>query len=400
MLKEVKVVPIHGRRKGDKTVWVRIYFPADQKQVFLTTKVTIEPEYWDKDYRRIKPVMYDSYEKQEKIDKFIYEIKYQLTKLHHDNDGIVTRDAFLEAIGRNGTGKKKPTPVYWHLYRLIESSSVSESTKKSHRQTAKLFKEFNPSLTFDEISSATAIKWDEFLHSRYTNMNTIAGHHKILVTYLNKAALSGLLSFESLKHYKEFKRPQIKGAREALHPGEVKAIEDLEYPPFSLLDNVRNLFLFGCYTGLRISDITELEKKNLIHDNSRGMVIRKEIHKLRHIGRKIELPIETLFAGKALDIINYYKNELADSPYLLPHYTHQVMNRNLKKVVHDAGLNQNITFHYARHTFLTILAMKVRDLFVVMDYGGITSVNTAQGYIHMAAKWQDEKIKNVDWSLT
>lgn len=398
MKKEVKVITLHGRRKDDKTVWVRIYFPVDQKQVFLSTGVTVEPEYWDEKARRVKPIMYDSYEVQEKIDKFVYDIKYQLNKLHY-NGKEITRDVFLEAIGRKQKKNEKSAPVFWHLYELIESSPISASTKKAHRQTAKLFQRFNPNLTFDEITSETAVQWDEFLHSHYTNLNTIAGHHKVLVTYFNKAALRNLISYEQLNKYKEFKRPQIKGTREALHPGEVKAIEDLEYPKFSLLDNIRNLFLFGCYTGLRISDITELEDKHLAKDSGRGMVIRKEIHKLRHIGRKIELPIETLFGGKALEIIKYYKEETANSPYLLPHYAHQVMNRYLKQVAHDAKIDKNITFHYARHTFLTILAMKVRDLFVVMDYGGITSVNTAQGYIHMAAKWQDEKIKKVDWSL-
>ena len=75
------------------------------------------------------------------------------------------------------------------------------------------------------------------------------------------------------------------------------------------------------------------------------------------------------------------------------------MNRYLKKVAFDAGIKTPITFHYARHTFLTILAYKSKDLFAVMDYGGITSVSTAQGYIHLASQWIDEGLKSIDWSL-
>ena len=45
------------------------------------------------------------------------------------------------------------------------------------------------------------------------------------------------------------------------------------------------------------------------------------------------------------------------------------------------------------------MALKTRDLFAVMNYGGITSVNTAQGYIHMTSQWLDKGLQNVDWTL-
>lgn len=38
MKKEIKVKMMHGRRKNDNTVWVRVYFPTEQK--------TGVPFYW------------------------------------------------------------------------------------------------------------------------------------------------------------------------------------------------------------------------------------------------------------------------------------------------------------------------------------------------------------------
>ena len=91
--------------------------------------------------------------------------------------------------------------------------------------------------------------------------------------------------------------------------------------------------------------VTGLKKENIVNDEGRGIIIRKEIHKLRHLGKRIELPIETLFGGKALKIINYYKEEMANSPYVLPQYSHQEINRTVKVIIHDAGINKKREFN-------------------------------------------------------
>ncbi len=89
-----------------------------------------------------------------------------------------------------------------------------------------------------------------------------------------------------------------------------------------------------------------------------------------------------------------------DNNTVFPSYSQQVINRYFKIITHDAGINTPISFHYARHTFMTILALKTGNIFTVMDYGEISSVTTAQSYIHMASKWIDKGLETVDWSLT
>jgi len=394
------IAVVHGRRKDSNAVEIRVYFKGERKQAYFSTGVKVSKEHWNDSSKLVMTTDPISREKQRAINEIEDEIDFTLRQMEHDRIDVTWKN-FMKIFKGKDTGKvKRSELVYLYCGKLLIESSIRDSTKKAQQQTVNLIQKCCPLLTFDDINFSLANKWDKYLHDRYTNLNTIAGHHKTFKSFLNHAEAEGLLSPENLRNYKKFKAPRIKSTREALMPEQVVAIENIEYPPFSLYDNVRNMFLFACYTGLRISDITELEKSHIISGDSRGVLIVKEIHKLRHLNRKIKLPIEKLFDGKPNELVRRYKDQYPDSDYIFPIRAHQVLNRYLKKVAHDAGITSNLSFHYGRHTFLTILALKTGNIFSVMDYGGITSVNTAQGYVHMASKWLDKGLQSVDWTTT
>ena len=397
-LKSVKTSVVYNRRKGRYSVEIRVYFKHDQNQIYLSTGVSVPPEDWNEKLKVINPSV-GYVEKQRKIDQLLDEVEFTARKLEYEN-GVVTKSSFLEAYrGEKSYKRKRDAIFYLYCAKVVEESPISDGSKRAQRRTVSLIKEFSPALTFDEVNFSFVKQWDNFLHKKYDNINTIAGHHKDLKKFCYAANAEGLLSDDNLRSFKKFKAPKIKGTRVSLMPEQVEAIENLEYPKFSLMDNVRNMFLFSCYTGLRISDVTELEQKHIVSGDSRGLLIKKTIHKLRHLNRIIELPVEKLFNGKPYKLMQLYMEENPDRETVFPHYAHQIINKYLKKVAYDAKIDIDISFHYARHTFLTIMALKTRDLFAVMNYGGITSVDTAQGYIHIASQWLDKGLVNVDWSL-
>ena len=397
-LKSVKVSTVYNRRKGRHRIEIRVYFKHDQSQIYLSTGISVPPEDWDKRLKAIKPSV-DYIQKQRTIDQILDDVEFVARKLEREN-GEITKSSFLEAYrGEKSYQKKRDALFYLYCAKVVEESPISEGSKRAQRRTVSLIKEFSPTITFDEVNASFVKQWDNFLHTKYSNLNTIAGHHKDLKKFCYAANAEGLLSDDNFRSFKKFKAPKIKGTRVSLMPEQVEAIEKLEYPKLSLMDNVRNMFLFGCYTGLRISDITELERKHIVSGDSRGLLIKKPIHKLRHLNRIIELPVEKLFNGKPYKLMQLYMEKDPERETVFPHYAHQVLNRYLKKVAYDAKIDFDLTFHYARHTFLTIMALKTKDLFAVMNYGGITSVNTAQGYIHMASQWLDKGLQNVDWTL-
>ena len=79
------------------------------------------------------------------------------------------------------------------------------------------------------------------------------------------------------------------------------------------------------------------------------------------------------------------------------HQTGGNVNVYLKKIAELAGINKNVSFHTARHTMLTMIALKTGSVFTVMKYGGITSIHTANRYIHLSSKLFDDKIAEIVW---
>ena len=330
-LKTATVSLVYGRIKGRNAVEIRIYFKKEQKQIYVSTGVTVQPSYWNKKRHIINPSK-DFVSKQKKIDDIFFQVEYIIQKDEYENEWA-TKERFLKAFKGKDTKTKKRSPlVYLYCASALEKSNLNTSTKRSQMRTIGLLKEFSPASTLSDIGYSFMLEWDKFLHSQYNNLNTIAKHHKDMKKFMAMANIDGEIADDKYRGVRKFKAPKISGTRIALMPEQVLSIEDLEYPEFSLLDNVRNMFLFSCYTGLRISDVTGLEPKHIINEDSRGVLLKKPIYKLRNINRIITLPIEKLFDGKPYELIKKYQNGYAKGETIFPAYTHPVINKFLKIV--------------------------------------------------------------------
>lgn len=108
---------------------------------------------------------------------------------------------------------------------------------------------------------------------------------------------------------------------------EVEMLVDATMPN-AKLQRVKDVFLFGCNTGMRYMDMKKLRKDD-IKDRIASFYITKSHNTVKHI-----LPLSNL----ALDIFEKYNNvggELA-----LPSPSNQKMNNYIKQVVEIAGINE------------------------------------------------------------
>lgn len=148
------------------------------------------------------------------------------------------------------------------------------------------------------------------------------------------------------------------------------------------LSQVRDIFIFQCYTGLSYSDIKRLRSSDIEKDGKGVLWIKMERQKT-----EIEFSVPLLKPATKL-VESYLKTNEGDF-YLFPVLSNQKMNDNLKVIQEIAGLSKNLTTHIGRHTFATTVTLN-NDVPIetVSKMLGHTNLRTTQLY----AKVLDGKI--------
>ena len=118
------------------------------------------------------------------------------------------------------------------------------------------------------------------------------------------------------------------------------------------LDQVRDIFLFSCYTGLSYTDVMALTRYNI----SIGIDGEQWIFTTRS---KTESPSRIPLLPVPRNIIEKYSNrqDIINSGKLLPNLTNQKLNSYLKEISDVCEFKKTITFHCARHTFATTVTL-------------------------------------------
>jgi len=118
------------------------------------------------------------------------------------------------------------------------------------------------------------------------------------------------------------------------------------------LDQVRDIFLFSCYTGLSYTDVMTLTRNNI----SIGIDGEQWIFTTR---TKTDTALRIPLLPVAKKIIDKYSNqpEIISSDRLLPKLTNQRLNSYLKEISDICEFKKMLTFHCARHTFATTVTL-------------------------------------------
>lgn len=152
------------------------------------------------------------------------------------------------------------------------------------------------------------------------------------------------------------------------------------------INQVKDLFVFSCYTGLAYVDAKNLTAENIVL----GIDGNYWIHTHR---KKTDTPSHIPLLPGAMAIIEKYRNTsiAGNQSFLLPLLSNQKMNAYLKEIADLCCIKKQLTFHIARHTFATIVTLSNDvPLESVSKMLGHKSIRTTQHY----AKILDKKVSN------
>lgn len=205
----------------------------------------------------------------------------------------------------------------------------------------------------------------------HLSSGSIASYYTKLRAALNQAVDEGYLMKSPARNISTPKI--IEHEREYLTEVEVRKLFVTE----CRYDVLKRAFLFSCLTGLRWSDIQNLEWSQVQQEGDKWKII---FHQQKTKGLQYHY-----IGGDAVKLLGNLEDKSGRVFIGLKYSAY--MNVALAQWVLKAGITKHITFHCARHTYATMLLTKSVDLYTVSKLLGHNEVKTTQIY----AKIIDQK---------
>ena len=145
------------------------------------------------------------------------------------------------------------------------------------------------------------------------------------------------------------------------------------------LERMRDIFLFCCYTGRSYIAVKTLTTDNLVRKNDGKLwIVTKRT--------KTEVPVNVPLLEIPLRLIKKYE-PLRKGNLVFPVYSNQKSNDYLKEIAALCGINKDVTFHVARHTFATTVTLENGvPVESVSKMLGHTNIQTTQIYARITER--------------
>lgn len=387
------------------------------RQIDISKKlgVTIPMQFWDSKNEKIKNNYKLDYK--DRINSKLYSLKAKITDKYNFDimnaeviDGEWLGAAIDEAFGRTIVNRGKIDN--WKVYLLDfctywlknESSKTNENAIKQYEVFVNLhltnFLKLNKlsKIKIKSVDEKTIANFITYLLSENYAVESVKRHGTRFKFFMNRAENMNL---EVNKNYKEPIRilQETDNVKEIyLNENEIESIYNLDYSKDIQLDNIRDCFIIGLCTGLRVSDFNNnLNQTNVIDDYI-------EI-KTKKTGSTVAIPLHKF-------IVEILKKRNGQLPITV---NDVIFNKQIKQIckkakiteitqglLFDAKTKRNklgnyekyelVSSHICRRSFATNLFGKVPN-HVIQAVGGWATEQMMLHYIKKSSREKAEELK-------
>lgn len=367
--------------KGKAAIYVRIVVNKTRTELSLKRSVGVDE--WNEAKGMAKP----KNDSLKSLNSYLEEIRCKLTSSYQD---FVLENEFVSADAvKNkflGIEEQKHTLnslMDYHNLHMIEV--LATGTMKNYYTTEKYLKQFlnkqfkKEDLYLTELNYEFITHFEYFLrkhqpldHQRGMTNNGVMKH---LERFRKVIRLGVKMEWLDKDPFAMFKLKMNKVERGFLTKEELFEIEDKQIN-IPRVQFARDVFVFSCYTGMAYIDVMQLTPMNI----TKGIDGNKWIKTFRE---KTDTPVNVPLLPKALEIVETYKNHPRSIAHgtIFPVISNQKLNSYLKEIGDICGIQKNLTFHLARHTFATSVTLSNGvPIETVSKMLGHTSIRTTQIY--------------------
>lgn len=298
--------------------------------------VEVNPKDWNIKKQRLNPISRENTDLNLILDNIVSKITAIKTSYRLANRFLnpkMLRQEFFSGMPRVNFC------AFFTMALENEKIEMKIGSYKRHSSVLKKIKEFNSEVSFMELDLDWFLKYKRHLIKLGNAKTTIAANMASIKKFLNIAQRSGIrLCF----NIDDLEIGSTKGNRTSLTNSEVTKLGEFYFSPF-INESYRlalGYFLFSCMTGLRISDVQSLSRRDMLEDYITFVSQKTQSDQLIELNQTVKRII--------LHDPNLFVKKFAD----------KTINETLKKIAIIVGIHKNITFHVARHTFATIFIRK------------------------------------------
>lgn len=376
-----------ARKNGKAPIELMITVNGERSSFSTGKQIAIEK--WDKAKQQVK----GKDEETLSLNNYLKAIKaklYQKEAELMDKGFIITaellRDAYFDKVESiKERSLFEVLTEHNQAQEKLVGNGVSKATYWISVYTERLLKEFiqqkykREDLYLRELNLNFIQSFHSFLRiDKGMAQNSSTKHLKLLKKIINLSVANSYMTTNPFATYKIEREPvEI----DFLNEEELRKIINFD-TPLPRLERAKDMFLFGCFTGLSYIDIKTLKPEHFEKDSAGRIWIKKRRIKTGVLSRIPLLPIAKL-------ILDKYKG----GNRLLPIQDPADINKYLKDIAILCGINKRICFHTSRHTFASTVTLANNiSLEVVSKMLGHTNTRMTAHYAKLIDKCIGEQM--------
>tara|TARA_R110001599_G_scaffold319030_1_gene528762 strand:- start:1877 stop:3151 length:1275 start_codon:yes stop_codon:yes gene_type:complete len=386
-------------KDGETLILFSSYFKDEGRKFVYSTGETVNSNDWDFENKQPKNLSGRT-EKANKnrslkrqLDRYTNFFSDLIQQYKLSNREIIIADIRVD-FDTEFKRTKSIASIFFEVYDIFLTDKQTDFTENANTESTIKRYEYNKQLILSfEIYRKKKIHFNQINKSFYNSFleycikekshsaNTIRRNIGLFKTFLYWA-LDGSYTYKT--DFQKFKTPKEQETDEvALTKEQVQEVFEFDLSNQPRLEKVRDLFVFGCSTGMRISNYSKVQKKDI-----QGEFIKVRDQKDKN--KVLEIPLN-----------DFSKYILQKYDYQLPKISNQKFNDYIKDVFKLIGyddsikktikvgkdliekitpLYERISSHTARRSFITIMKnQKIPDK-VIMSYTGHKSLEVFNKY--------------------
>ncbi len=381
-------------------------FKYNNERFFFSFGERIRPEDWNSKKQRPKKALLTN-DGEHSLTELIENLKkecenaFRIEKARGIPHPSTLRQYLQKFLNINSIMEDEHKPT---LYKLIgrflrgevkhQGRDKTEATIQTYRSALHHLQEFERlekfRIDFDTITLDFYYKFVDYLTKRAKNgkkkghgLNNIGKQIKTIKVFMGEAVDLGYTNNMQFKH-KKFITPSEESEGVYLNEIELLKLYNFDFSANKRLEQVRDLFIFGCYVGLRFSDFSDVRQENIV--KAKGVEFIKVITKKTK--EKVIIPCHPI----VVDIFGRYKNNPNKLPKSL---SNQKFNEYIKEVCREAKMDETgklfkeptkklwecIESRTARRSFATNLYLDGYEVHEIMKITGHKTEKAFKTYI-------------------